>query len=414
MDACFSRRGKPQGVRTQIVGKSDIYKTDKMNSFEVRIRLLETYWGSLAQVGATIVAIFAGVIGAFMVYLKQKQDEVNAQDREKKLELADLLSTMMLGQSTGSVSFFAGEYDSNKLQEASSDFTRFIAISELSPEKISETGNNLMKKLRVLGQLLPSITWQLLSYKFTGIDSTIADLSDEEYEQWSQQMFDYSTVIESIWSVSKERLQIILLAWEESWEGATLFLSKEGVERFFNTFSSIKDSLFEIQRIQESGKGFKISTIVPFWQLTLIGLFMAFFSAVVFPLFSLIYNLDGFYPLLSLFLFSFSMMIAVIPFLARTIKEKHFSYRVLFGDFRHIKNVLERAWRSRLSPIPKISIQRILLVECKNVECRKEFSSGIQITSSERVYKSKNIDSHKINCPHCGKSNIYNRQDFHF
>ena len=261
---CFSRRGKPQCVRAQIVGKSDIYKTYKMSSFEVRIRLLETYWGSLAQVGATMVAIFAGVIGAFMVYLKQKQDEVNAHDREKKLELADLLSTMMLGQSTGSVSFFAGEYDSNKLQEASSDFTRFIAFSELSPEKISETGNNLMKKLRVLGQLLPSITWHLLSYKFTGIDSTIADLSDEEYEQWNQQMFDYSTVIESIWSVSKERLQIILLAWEDSWEEQPYFYPKKVWSDFLILFQVSKIHYLRFNEFKNRGKASRFQPLCLF------------------------------------------------------------------------------------------------------------------------------------------------------
>ena len=376
--------------------------------------MIETYWGSLAQVGATIVALFVGLIIALMVYLRQKQDEVNSQVREKKLELADQISLLIYERSPGDVSFFAGNFDLHKLHEASSDLMKFINISNFKREEISQTGKVVMDKLREITQLLPSLTWSILSSRFTGIDSRIAELPEEEYEIWHEQMYNYSVQIETIWKFSKERFLEILDEWEESWHGAKFFLSKRGVESFFENFSKIKDVLFEIQRIRQTKKSYNFSRAFPYWQITFIGITIAFIVAVILPLYGLINNFGSYPALVSFYMFCFSMIILVIPFFIKPLKEEQISISRIIAYFRHLRNVLYLKWNSKFGKKPEKPTNRELFIECNNLKCRKEFHSRIRITSSDRVYNSKNIDQIRLQCHYCGKSFVYYWKDFHF
>lgn len=169
--------------------------------------MIETFWATLAQAAATMISIFAGFLGVIMVYLKEKRDVVDAEIRNKKLEIADLLSALVSEHVEGSVSFFAGNYDERTLHEATRGMIELLVGPTPTEEQIPETGKRLIESFRNLGQLLPSKTWELFSSRFTGIDTRIADLSEREFERWSRQMYDYVRELEFIRNFGKKRLR---------------------------------------------------------------------------------------------------------------------------------------------------------------------------------------------------------------
>lgn len=218
-----------------------------------------------------------------MVYLKEKKDAADAEIRNKKLEIADLLSALVSEHVEGSVSFFAGNYDEKALHEAARGMIELLVGPTPTEEQIPEIGKRLIESFRNLGQLLPSKTWELLSSRFTGIDTRIADLSENEFERWNRQMYNYVRELEFIRNFGKERLRETIERWEESWEGARAFLSKDGIERFFGTFSQVKELLFQIRRLRNFRNAQTFSSVLPLWPLAVLGLLLSFISAVLAP-----------------------------------------------------------------------------------------------------------------------------------
>jgi len=376
--------------------------------------LIETMWATLAQVAATMISIFAGFLGVIMVYLKEKRDAVDAEIRNKKLEIADLLSALVVDHVEGSVSFFAGNYDEKALHEAAREMIELLVGPRPTKEQIPEIGKRLIESFRNLGQLLPSKTWELLSSRFTGIDTRIADLSEKEFERWNRQMYDYVRELEFIMNFGKERLTETIEQWEESWEGARAFLSKDGIERFFGTFSQVKESLFQIRRLSNFKNTHTFSSVLPLWPLTIFGLLLSFIMAVLIPLISIRNDSDGYVASIVLPFFVFSMTVAMIPFLALAAKGRILSPKVALGYARHIRNVLHLKWVSHFGSVPAPSSPRQLFLECKNPECRREFFSGFAIASTERKYSGRNFDNNEHRCPHCRESAVYSWKDYHF
>jgi ABC-type multidrug transport system fused ATPase/permease subunit len=376
--------------------------------------LIETFWATLAQVAATMISIFAGFLGVIMVYLKEKKDAVDAEIRNKKLEIADLLSALVSEHVEGSVSFFAGNYDARALHEATSGMIKLLVGPTPTEEQIPEIGKRLIESFHNLGKLLPSKTWELLSSRFTGIDTRIADLSEKEFAQWSRQMYDYVTELEFIKNFGKERLTEIIEQWEASWEGARFFLSKDGIERFFGTFSQVKESLFQIRRLRNIKNAHTFSSVLPLWPLTILGLLFSFIVAVWVPLISILNGSDGSIATIVLAFFASSAIVAMIPFLALAAKGKTLTPRAALGYGRHITNVLHLKWVSHFGSVPAVGSPRQLFVECRNPECRKEFFSGMTIASTERNYSGHNFDNNQHGCPYCGEAAVYSWKDYHF
>jgi len=349
-----------------------------------------------------------------MVYLKEKRDAIDAEIRNKKLEIADLLSVLISDHVEGSVSFFAGNYDGRALHEATRGMIELLFRSTPTEEEIPEIGKRLIESFRRLGQLLPSKTWELLSSRFTGIDTRIADLSEKEFERWSRQMYDYVTQLEFIRNFGKERLTETIEQWEESWEGARAFLSKDGIERFFRTFSKVKELLFQIRRLRNFKSIHTFSSALPLWPLTVLGLLLSFITAVLVPLISILNSSDGYIASIVLPFFVSSMIVAMIPFLALAAKGKILSPKVVLGYGRHIVNVLHLKWVSHFGSVPTLSSSRQLFVECKNPECRREFFSGFAVASTERKYSGRNFDNNEHGCPHCREPAVYSWKDYHF
>jgi hypothetical protein len=349
-----------------------------------------------------------------MVYLKEKRDEVDAEIRNKKIEIADLLTAVVIGHVEGSVSFFAGNYDEGALHEATRGMIELLVGPTPTEEKIPETGKRLIASFRNLGQLLPPKTWELFSSRFTGIDTRIADLSEKEFERWSRQMYDYVRELEFIRNFGGERLSETIERWEASWEGARAFLSKDGIERFFKTFSQVKELLFQIRRLRNFKNAQTFSSVLPLWPLAVLGLLLSFITAVLGPLTGILNGSDGFIASIALPFFAVSMIVAMIPFLALTAKGKTLTPKAALGYSRHIMNVLHLKWISRFGSVPGASSSRQLFLECKNPECRREFLSGMAVASTQRKYSGHNVDNNEHGCPHCGEPAIYSWKDYHF
>jgi hypothetical protein len=376
--------------------------------------LIETFWATLAQVAATMISIFAGFLGVIMVYLKERRDVVDAEIRNRKLETADLLSSLVSEHSEGSVSFFAGNYNEKALHEATRGMIELLVGPTPTEEQIPEIGKRLVESFRNLGQLLPSKTWELLSSRFTGIDTRIADLSEKEFERWSREMYYYVTEIEFIRNFGKERLAETIEQWETSWEGARAFLSKDGIKRFFGAFSQVKESLFQVRRLKNLKSAHTFSAVLPLWPLTFLGLLLSFITAVLVPLVSILNGSDGYIASIVLPIFASSMIVAIIPFLAMAAKGKALTPRAAVGYSKHIKNALHLKWVSHFGSKPSAGSPRQLFLECKNPECRREFFSGMAVASTERKYSGHNIDNNEHGCPHCGEPAVYSWKDYHF
>ena len=349
-----------------------------------------------------------------MVYLKEKKDAADAEIRNKKLEIADLLSALVSEHVEGSVSFFAGNYNERALHEAARGMIELLVGPTPTEEQIPEIGKRLIESFRNLGQLLPSKTWELLSSRFTGIDTRIADLSENEFERWSRQMYNYVRELEFIRNFGKERLRETIERWEESWEGARAFLSKDGIERFFGTFSQVKELLFQIRRLRNFRNAQTFSSVLPLWPLAVLGLLLSFISAVLAPLICILNGSDGYIASIALPFFAFSMIVAMIPFLALTTKRKTLTPKTALGYCRHITNVLHLKWVSRFGSVPSASSPRQLFLECKNPECRRECFSGMTVASTQRKYSGHNFDNNEHGCPHCGEPAVYSWKDYHF
>jgi len=192
-----------------------------------------------------------------------------------------------------------------------------------------------------------------------------------------------------------------------------MFLSKEGIDRFFNTFFRVKELLFKIQRFEEMKKTHALSTVAPLWPLTIAGLLLSFISGIAIPLIGMLYSLDG-YALVALSLFIVSTAISLIPLLEIAVRGKTLSSKLVVGYSRHIRHVLRLKWVLLFGSKPRTSSGRKLLVECRNPECRREFFSGFAVASTERSYHSRNIDRNAHQCPHCKKSAVYSWKDYRF